>query len=303
MNPGFLAELADILPSAQIHADEPMAGHTTFRVGGPADVYAEAAGIDELRAVRDLCEKRSVPYMVIGNGSNLLVSDKGFRGVVIALINDFAAVECEGAVIRAGAAARLSSVARKALDASLTGLEFASGIPGSVGGAVRMNAGAYGSEIKDVLTEATVLTSDGSILILPAGRLELGYRTSSVEKNDYIVLEACFSLTPGDRDEIAGRMEELAKKRRDKQPLEYPSAGSTFKRPEGHFAGKLIEDAGLRGFGVGGAKVSDKHCGFVINYDNATADDIYRLCREVQRRVHEDSGVDLEMEVRLLGEF
>ncbi len=303
MSPEFPAELAAILPEDQIHLNEPMSAHTTFRVGGPADVYAEAADIGQLTAIRDLCKKEGVPCIVLGNGSNLLVSDKGYRGVVISLIKDFTDIECEGSLIRAGAAAKLSAVAKKALDASLTGMEFASGIPGSVGGAVRMNAGAYGSEIKDVLIEATVLTPGGEVLIIPAQGLELGYRTSSVERNDYTVLESCFALTPGDRKDISARMDDLSGRRREKQPLEYPSAGSTFKRPEGHFAGKLIEDAGLRGFSVGGAKVSDKHCGFVINYDHATADDIYRLCREVQRRVREDSGVDLEMEVRLLGEF
>ncbi len=303
LNPEFMEKLAGILPPDQIHLNEPMADHTTFRVGGPADVYTEAADAGQLMALRSLCADEGVPCMVIGNGSNLLVSDKGYRGVVISLTGEFTSIEVEGNFVRAGAAAKLSAVARKALEASLSGLEFASGIPGSVGGAVRMNAGAYGSEIKDVLVEATVLTLAGEILIIPAEGLELGYRTSCIEKNDYTVLEAFFMLTPGDKKDIQARMDELAEKRRSKQPLEYPSAGSTFKRPTGYFAGKLIEDAGLRGFSVGGAQVSEKHCGFVINHDHATAGDIYRLCREVQRRVYENSGVELEMEVRLLGDF
>ncbi len=299
----FLSQLESMLPAGQIRRNEPMAEHTTFRVGGPAAVYVEAASIGELKCICSLCKKEDIPFVILGNGSNLLVSDKGYDGVVIALTKDFTAIETEGERIRAGAAAKLSAVARRALEETLTGFEFASGIPGSVGGAVRMNAGAYGSEIKDVLIEATVLTPEGEVMILPAENLELGYRTSCVEKNDYIVLEACFSLRPGERDKISEKMEDLAERRRTKQPLEYPSAGSTFKRPEGYFAGKLIEDAGLRGFALGGAQVSEKHCGFVINRDHATADDIYRLCQEVKRRVYEDSGVELEMEVRLLGEF
>ncbi len=299
----FLSQLESMLPAGQIRRNEPMAEHTTFRVGGPAAVYVEAASIGELKNICSLCKKEDIPFVILGNGSNLLVSDKGYDGVVIALTKDFTTIETEGERIRAGAAAKLSAVARKALEETLTGFEFASGIPGSVGGAVRMNAGAYGSEIKDVLIEATVLTPEGEVMILPAENLELGYRTSCVEKNDYIVLEACFGLRPGERDKISEKMEDLAERRRTKQPLEYPSAGSTFKRPEGYFAGKLIEDAGLRGFALGGAQVSEKHCGFVINRDHATADDIYRLCQEVKRRVYEDSGVELEMQVRLLGEF
>ncbi|MFR8758335.1 MAG: UDP-N-acetylmuramate dehydrogenase [Clostridium sp.] len=206
-------------------------------------------------------------------------------------------------LIRAGAGELLSRTARLAMECSLTGMEFASGIPGTIGGALVMNAGAYGSEICNVLSRAKVMTTEGEILELPAEELELGYRTSCIPKKNYIVLEAVFELNKGSKEAISSQMRELAGKRREKQPLEYPSAGSTFKRPEGYFAAKLIEDAGLKGFSVGGAMVSEKHSGFVINYNDATASDVMELCRQVREKVKALSGVELEMEVKRLGEF
>ena len=283
--------------------DEPMSRHTTFRTGGPADIYIEPSGVEELKQVLDICREENVAYTIIGNGSNLLVGDGGYRGVLISFGKPFAQVTIEGAQVRTGAGALLSAVAKQVLNASLTGFEFAAGIPGTIGGAVVMNAGAYGGELCQVLREATVLTPEREVKTLPAEELELGYRTSCVQKNGYIVLEAVLQLQPGNADDIRAVMDALASKRREKQPLEYPSAGSTFKRPEGHFAGKLIQDAGLRGFRVGGAQVSEKHCGFVINRDHATSADILSLCRQVQEKVKAQFGVELELEVKLLGEF
>ncbi len=282
---------------------EPMSRHTTFRTGGLADFYIEPSTAEELRRVLEICRQENVPYTIIGNGSNLLVGDLGYRGAVISFGKPFGQIIAEGDIIRVGAGALLSAVARQALNNSLTGFEFAAGIPGTIGGAVVMNAGAYGGEMCQVLQNVTVFTPEGEIKILPVSELELGYRTSCIKKNGYIVLEAIIRLKPGNEAEIRTVMEELAAKRREKQPLEYPSAGSTFKRPQGHFAGKLIQDAGLRGFTVGGAQVSEKHCGIVINRDHATSADILSLCRQVKEKVREDSGVELELEVKLLGDF
>lgn len=296
-------KLSRVLAPERVRMDEPMSRHTTFRVGGPADLFVEPETAEELSSVLRICREADVPFYILGNGSNLLVGDRGYRGVMVALGKSFGTVTVEGTSLRAGAAALLSSVARQALAHSLAGLEFAAGIPGTVGGAVVMNAGAYGSEMSAVLTRVTVLTESGEIKNIPASELELGYRTSCILPSNYVVLEAEMELGFGISEEIKARMEELAEQRRSKQPLEYPSAGSTFKRPEGYFAGKLIQDAGLRGFSVGGAQVSEKHCGFVINRGGASAADILALCREVQARVKAQFGVALEMEVKLLGEF
>lgn len=299
----FLQRLGQVLRDEQIRVQEPMSRHTTFRAGGPADYYVEPETRKELAFVLDLCRQGGVPYYILGNGSNLLVGDKGYRGVMVAMGKSWAGVEAEGCRLRAGAGALLSAAARLALKESLEGMEFASGIPGTVGGAVVMNAGAYGSELSDVLGLVTVLTPEGQIQRLSSKELKLGYRTSCVCSRRLVVLEAEFVLALGQEEGIRRRMEELAAKRRARQPLEYPSAGSTFKRPPGNFAGKLIEEAGLQGFSVGDAQVSEKHCGFVINRGEATAADILTVCREVQRRVLEHSGVELELEVKLLGEF
>lgn len=288
----------------EIRTNEPMARHTSFRVGGPADRFVIPESETELReAVLD-CKKSGQPWYMIGNGSNLLVGDKGFRGTIIGTerLAELEVQKNENIII-AGAGVMLSKLANTAAREELTGLEFAAGIPGTVGGAVMMNAGAYGSEMKNVLLWADVMDQDGNVKLMKNEELELGYRTSCLERLGLFTVRAAFKLTPGDPEVIRSQMEELARKRKEKQPLEYPSAGSTFKRPEGYFAGKLIEDAGLKGFSVGGAAVSEKHAGFVINKDHGTAADILELCNEVKRRVKENSGVDLEMEVKLLGDF
>ena len=244
-----------------------------------------------------------MPYYILGNGSNLLVSDKGYRGVIIEICKKMNEICVEGNFLKVQAGALLSKVGSAALDAGLAGFEFASGIPGTMGGAVFMNAGAYGGEMKDILTEVTVLDENNEVRVLKKEELELGYRTSIVAKKGYVVLSAKVELKKGNQMEIRERMNELKVQRTTKQPLEYPSAGSTFKRPEGYFAGKLIADAGLRGFQVGGAQVSEKHCGFVINKENATAADIVELMRQIIERVQIEFGVKLEPEVKKLGEF
>lgn len=286
----------------EVRINEPMMKHTSFRAGGAARWFAVPETAEELTAVLAACRKADTPWYVIGNGSNLLVSDKGFPGVIIST-DKFDRLEVNGTEISVGAGVMLSKLANTAYKAGLTGLEFAAGIPGTVGGACVMNAGAYGSEMINVLKSVTVLTPEGTVETLPAEKLELGYRTSVIPKKGYLVLEAVMSLTEGNMEESKALMDDLAFRRKDKQPLEFPSAGSTFKRPAGHFAGKLIEDCGLKGFTVGGAQVSEKHAGFVINKGGATASDIYNLCKEVEKRVKAEFGVSLEMEVKLLGEF
>ena len=282
---------------------ESMKKHTTFRIGGPADIFAVPDTIEKAAKIIGICREQKVPFYVIGNGSNLLVSDQGYRGVVVQVYKNLSAIEIEGDIITAQAGAMLSVIAKKAMAASLTGFEFASGIPGTVGGAAVMNAGAYGGEMKQVLTEVTVLTREGELRRIPSEELKLGYRYSVIPEKGWIVLEAKLKLHRGDYDMIKARMDELKEKRVEKQPLELPSAGSTFKRPEGYFAGKLIMDAGLRGFSVGGAQVSEKHCGFVVNTGEATAKDVRDLIREVSRQVKTKFGVELEPEVKMLGEF
>lgn len=297
----FSEKLITLLGEENLCTDEPLSAHTSFQVGGPADYWVSPENAEQLAGVMALCREESTPWYVFGRGSNVLVSDEGFRGVAISLKKGFSSCRAEGNLVYAGAGAGLGAVAAAALQHGLSGFEFAAGIPGSMGGAMVMNAGAYGGELKDVLTGATVLTPEGELLCLTGEEMELGYRTSCIQKKGYIGLEARISLEPGNPEEIRARMDELADRRKSKQPLEFPSAGSTFKRPSGYFAGKLIEEAGLRGFRVGGAQVSEKHCGFVINRDHATASEILELCRQVQNRVKEHSGVELELEVRLLG--
>ena len=302
-NAEFEQQLFLHLDKEKIQKDEPMSAHTTFRVGGPADYFVVPTETEEIETVIRLCETHAVPYYVCGNGSNLLVGDKGFRGVVIQVFKAMNRIEVKDSVITAQAGASLASVANAALEYGLTGFEFAAGIPGTLGGAVVMNAGAYGGEMKDVIKSAKILTKDGKVLSLLNGELELGYRSSIISKEKHIVLEAELSLAEGDKAEIKEKMDELRGKRISKQPLEYPSAGSTFKRPEGYFAGKLIEDAGLKGFAVGGAQISEKHSGFVINTGNATAADIRELICQVSERVKAQFNVELEPEVKQIGEF
>ena len=295
--------MKDMIEESRVYVDEPMKKHTTFRVGGPADYFVVPKTKEEVKNIVALCREFDMPYYVLGNGSNLLVGDKGYRGVSSQIYKEMNHIQVEGDRMKVQAGALLSKIGSAAFEAGLTGFEFAAGIPGTMGGAVVMNAGAYGGEMKDVLFSVTVLTPEGEVLTLSNKELELGYRTSIVAKKNYIVLEVTLALQKGEKDAIKARMDELRIQRTTKQPLEYPSAGSTFKRPEGYFAGKLIQDAGLRGFQVGGAQVSEKHCGFVINKENATAADVLELMRQVSAIVKEKFGVELEPEVKRLGEF
>lgn len=302
MNDQFLTELQNVMGGSGIFMEEPMKKHTTFRVGGPADVLVQP---DEtaLAAILALCRQYHVPYSFIGNGSNLLVGDKGIRGVVIEMTDPMGNIEVDGTKITAQAGAMLSKIANTAASNGLGGMEFAAGIPGSVGGAVVMNAGAYGGEMKDIIERVYVLDENGAQLELDRDALDLGYRHSCIPEKKYIVTKVVLELVPRNEAEIRSEMKELNEKRAEKQPLQYPSAGSTFKRPEGYFAGKLIMDAGLRGYQVGGAQVSEKHCGFVINKGDATAADICQLMRDVSDKVQAQFGVVLEPEVKMIGEF
>ncbi|MDE5716166.1 MAG: UDP-N-acetylmuramate dehydrogenase [Lachnospiraceae bacterium] len=292
-----------IVPEERLLFHEPMSRHTTFRVGGEAECMAVVETKEELSQLVSYLGRIEQDYFVLGNGSNLLVGDKGYRGIILKMGPRLSAVGVEKDHIAAGAGALLSRVAAAARDAGLSGLEFAAGIPGSIGGAIVMNAGAYGGEMKQVVKMVRVMDKEGEILTLDNDTMEFGYRTSIIRDRPFIVLGVVLKLTPGNKDEISAKMEELMKQRKSKQPLEYPSAGSTFKRPEGYYAGKLIMDAGLRGYRIGGAQVSEKHCGFVINAGGASAADIREVIEEVQERVRDRFHVRLEPEVIFLGDF
>ncbi|CVI73373.1 UDP-N-acetylenolpyruvoylglucosamine reductase [Clostridiales bacterium CHKCI001] len=295
--------LKELLDKEDFVVGEEMKYHTTFRVGGPARFFVTPKTESELKEILKLCEETDTSWFILGRGSNLLVSDSGFDGVVIHMQKHWNHYYTEGNRIFAQAGAMMSAVSQEAMRNGLTGLEFASGIPGTIGGGLRMNAGAYGGEMRQVVLSARVMDQNGTILELSKDELELGYRTSIIGKNGYIALSCVIELQPGDPQLIRSTMDEMNAKRREKQPLEYGSAGSTFKRPEGYFAGKLIQDAGLKGFSIGDAQVSEKHAGFVINRGNAKAADIMKLCKEVSDRVNTQFGVNLEMEVRRLGKF
>lgn len=332
-------DLSQFIPVTQIFRDEPMAQHCTFRTGGNADLFIRVNRTEELRSALSVLRHAGEPYFLLGRGSNVLVSDSGYRGAIVTMVpetgkdNGFSRIEVledtaeqqesgsSGETektdtaaagndadrgyrrIRAGAGAFLSALSFAARDHSLTGLEFACGIPGSVGGGLRMNAGAYGGEIRQTVESAELLLPDGTIRNFSGEEMQFGYRTSILKTDGVAALGAIFRLLPGNREEIQAKIDDYSARRRSKQPLEYPSAGSTFKRPEGHFAGQLIGEAGLRGFRIGNAGISEKHCGFVINYGGASASEVYSVIREVQRRVYGNSGVKLEPEVILLGEF
>ena len=303
MNSEIRKMFCDLLGEDRVFTEEAMSQHTTFKIGGPADYFLMPDKGEDVGRVIKICKEKEIPYFILGNGSNLLVGDGGYRGAVIQIYRNMSSVTVEGNEIRVQAGALLSAVAAAAKNASLTGFEFAGGIPGTIGGAVVMNAGAYGGEMKDVLTEVTVMNAEGDIFTLPTEELELGYRTSIIKTAGYIVLEAKIRLKEGDLEVIRETMKDLTIRRTTKQPLEYPSAGSTFKRPEGYFAGKLIMDSGLAGYQVGGAQVSEKHCGFVINAGGATARDVRTLMDNVRDIVYKKYGVALEPEVKFLGEF
>ncbi len=295
-------ELTHFIPKEQLLIDEPMKNHTSFRIGGPADLMVLPSEIEHIRSTLEVCQKWNVPFIIMGNGSNLLVRDKGIRGVVIKIANTFNRIWVEGCCIKAQAGALLSTLSKKALQTELKGLEFASGIPGTLGGAIVMNAGAYGGEMKDVVDWVKVMDAHGSEFCLDNAELEFGYRTSYVQKRGLIVLEANLALSPGKYEEIKAVMADLTRKRQEKQPLSLPSAGSVFMRPPGYFAGKLIEDAGLKGFRIGDAQVSEKHAGFIVNLGNATANDVLSLIEVIQQRVKEKYGVELKPEIRIVGE-
>ena len=293
--------LQKFVPRENIRLQEPMAGHTTFRIGGPADCFLELENEEQLKKVRRYLELTGVSFFVLGNGSNLLVNDTGYRGIILQVGSKMNGISVQGNRVIAKAGATLVQAARTAMEHGLSGLEFASGIPGTVGGGVVMNAGAYGGEMSQAVVQVNVVSRDGEILELDNETMEFGYRSSVIKHSPFIVTEVTFCLDRDDKDVIKGRMEELAMRRREKQPLEYPSAGSTFKRPEGHFAGKLIMEAGLMGFRIGGAQVSEKHCGFVINTGNATAQDVRDVMTAVQNRVKGQFGVELEPEILFVG--
>ena len=298
-----MEQLKQLLTAAGIayKENEPLAAHCTFKIGGPARLFVQPTDRAQLCRAVALCKAQGVRYYLLGNGSNILFADEGYDGAVLAISSMQDTVEVHGTQLTAGAGVRLSALCKTALEHGLTGLEFAYGIPGTVGGAVYMNAGAYGGEMKDVLTTVQYLTAEGEVKETAAAELDLRYRHSIFEENGGCILSAQFALTPGEPEAIRAKMDELMAKRLDKQPLDKPSAGSTFKRPEGYFAGKLIMDAGLRGYSVGGAQVSEKHCGFVINRGGATARNVMDLVCHVQEEVKKQFGVELEMEVKLLG--
>lgn len=297
----LVPEIKEIVEEKNVFIDEPMRKHTYFKVGGPADILVLPETIEQVIGLLKLCISKEIPHHIIGNGSNLLVKDGGIRGVVIKLCS-LNQIEVEEDKITAMCGVLLSEVSKSALQNSLTGFEFACGIPGTIGGAVTMNAGAYGGEMVDVIETALVLDEQCNLKILTNEELELGYRTSAVMKYNYIVLKVTIKLKQGEYEEINGRIKELTAKREEKQPLEYPSAGSTFKRPVGFFAGKLIQDSGLKGKSLGGAAVSEKHSGFIINKNNASAKDILDLINLVQNTVKEKFGVELHTEVRIIGD-
>lgn len=302
MNNEIYAQLSAIAGKDNVFTDIIMKEHTTFRIGGAADYFVTPDTINKVVDTVNYCRNNKVPYYILGNGSNLLVSDKGFRGVIIQIYNNLSNIEIYGDIARVQAGCLLTKFSRSVASNGYTGFEFASGIPGTVGGALTMNAGAYGGEMKDVVEEVKVITPEG-MKVLHANEMNFGYRHSVVMEKGYIVVEAVFNLFKGDSEKIKKTMTQLRDMRKSKQPLEYPSAGSTFKRPEGYFAGKLIMDAGLKGYTVGGAQIAQKHCGFVINRSNATAKDVKELINHVQAEVKSKFGVTLEPEVRMLGEF
>ena len=300
-------QLETVIGQGQVCENEPMKNHTTFRIGGPADIFVCPKTEEGLIRGLKWCREKKISFYVIGNGSNLLVGDKGFRGVVFQVCKNLDFVETEitpsGICVRAGAGVMLAKLARDVSARGYTGFEFATGIPGTLGGAVTMNAGAYGGEMKQVLVSVRAVNMVGEVLEISLKDLELGYRTSRIQKEALIVLSAVLKFARGDAEAILEQVEELSRQRKEKQPLEYPSAGSTFKRPEGYFAGKLIQDAGLKGYRVGDAMVSEKHSGFVINAGAATASQVRQLMQDVDAIVYEKFQVHLEPEVRMIGEF
>lgn len=299
----YIDRIKQAVGNASVLLDEEMSRHTTFRIGGPADCFVTPGNRDELKEVLKICTEEKVPYFILGNGSNLLVADKGYRGLIIQLFRNMNEIAIDGETVTAMTGALLTQISARAAAEGLTGFEFASGIPGTLGGACVMNAGAYGGEMKDVLVSVEAMSPDGEVRVFAKDDLDLGYRHSRLMENGYIVLSATLKLKKGEQKEIMATIEDLRQRRTSKQPLDLPSAGSTFKRPTGYFAGKLIQDAGLRGYAVGGAQVSQKHCGFIVNKGGATASDVRSLIAHIQEEVKDKFGVDMYPEVRFLGDF
>lgn len=297
----WLEDLRRVLPEQQVKIDEPLHLHTLTRMGGPADIFVTPMTEDETAETVQYAYQNNIPLLLLGNGSNMVVRDGGVRGIVLNL-KSLQAIHVNGSSVYAQGGANIKEVSKVAASHRLTGLEFACGIPGSIGGALAMNAGAYGGEIKDVIQQATVLTREGEKLVLSKEELALSYRKSIITKKGYYVLSAEFELELGKQSMIDAKMSELTFQRESKQPLEFPSAGSVFKRPPGNFAGKLIQESGLQGKGFGGAEVSTKHAGFIVNKNNATANDYIQTIEMVKSAVHEKFGIILELEVKIVGE-
>lgn len=295
-------KLREKFENIEIIQDAPLKDYTSFKIGGPADLMIRPDSISQLGCIMEEVRARDIPYFILGNGSNLLVNDKGFRGVVIQIYKNMGHMHIENGHVVAQAGILLSTLSKRIAKETLAGFEFASGIPGTLGGAVYMNAGAYGGEIKDHIISVTAMDKDGGIHKFNKDECKLGYRHSVFQENDYFILEAEFQFPLGEAEEIESKMKDFTARRKDKQPLDKPSAGSTFKRPEGYYAGKLIMDAGLRGYSIGDAQVSEKHCGFVINKGNATACDVIALINYVRKRVYSEFRVEMHPEVRILGE-
>ena len=303
IDPAIIEEIKSIVTEQNVLIDEPMCDHTTFRIGGKADVFVSIINEHEILRLLDLLKSRQIPFFILGNGSNILVSDSGYRGVIIEIGSAYSGVRMLDDIVVAKAGTTMAKLSHFAMENNLTGLEFASGIPGTVGGGIIMNAGAYGGEMRQITYRVKAVTPSGEVVYLSNADMEFEYRNSKAKREGYIILQAEFRLHHGEKSGIEGIMRDLAGKRRDKQPLEYPSAGSTFKRPQGYYAGKLIADAGLKGLSVGGAQVSEKHAGFLINTGSATAADMYELINQVRTKVKEAYSVVLEPEVIFLGEF
>ena len=303
IDPTIIEEIKSIVTKQNVLTDEPMCDHTTFKIGGKADVFVSIINEHEILRLLELLRSRQIPFFILGNGSNILVSDEGYRGVIIEIGSAYSGVRMLDDIVIAKAGTTMAKLSHFAMENNLTGLEFASGIPGTVGGGIIMNAGAYGGEMRQITYRVKAVTPSGEVIYLSNADMEFEYRNSKAKREGYIILQAEFRLHRGEKSVIEGIMRDLAKKRRDKQPLEYPSAGSTFKRPQGYYAGKLIADAGLKGLSVGGAQVSEKHAGFLINTGSATAADMYELINQVRTKVKEAYSVVLEPEVIFLGEF
>mgnify|MGYP001460832724 FL=1 len=299
----YIKLLGNIAGEENVKADEPMKKHTSFKIGGPADFLVTPCSVQSLCEVIKLCKKENLPIFIMGNGTNLLVSDKGIRGVVVKIYDNLNRYVVKENFIEAYGGILLSKLSDIALENELTGLEFASGIPGTLGGAVAMNAGAYGGEMKDVVVETEFIDKDGNLKVIRGEEHQFGYRTSFIQKQSAVAVKSVIRLRKGERAAIKALIDDLTVRRQDKQPLEMPSAGSVFKRPEGYFAGKLIEECGLRGYSIGGAQVSEKHCGFIVNKGNATSKDVLDLIRHIQKTVKDKFGVELNTEVKIVGDY